>query len=114
LRDLELALNPRVLDQLADLLDLSPTFGGIGTHSLKNSANEEFLGFFAAIASPLISICRNTNEPVYIRIAEALEELDAPQPVVSLCTTVEKVREVRDILHSQEADITNEELVSAS
>ena len=88
---MELALDPRALDQLADRIDLPPAFGGAGTHSLSNYADEEFLGSFAAIASALISFCKKTNLPVYIRIAEALEELDAPQLAVPLCVTVAKV-----------------------
>jgi len=59
--------------------------------ALKFCADEEFLGSFAAIASALISFCKKTNLPVYIRIAEALEELDAPQLAVPLCVTVAKV-----------------------
>jgi hypothetical protein len=50
---------------------------------------------------------------VYIRIAEAPEELDAPQPAVPLCAAAAKVKKVSDRLHSQETDITDEELVSA-
>jgi hypothetical protein len=83
-------------------MDLPPTFGGAGTHSLSNSADEEFLGFFAAIASALISFCRKTNLPVNIRIAEAMEEPDAPYLAVSLCATVAKVKEASDMLHSQD------------
>ncbi len=76
-RDLELALDLRVVDQLANWVDLPPTFGGAGTRSLTNSADQEFLGSFAAIAYALIFLCKRTNLPVYIRIAETLEELDA-------------------------------------
>ena len=56
-RDLELALDPRVLDQLANRLDLPPTFGGAGVHSLINYADEECVGSFAAINSTLVSFC---------------------------------------------------------
>jgi hypothetical protein len=45
---------------------------------LSYSVDEKFLGACAAITSALISLCKKTNLPVYIRIAEALEELDAP------------------------------------
>ena len=75
---MELALDPRVLDQQTNRLDLPLTFGGAGTHLLINYDNEEFLGSFTAIASALISFYRKTNLPVFSNIAEALEELDAP------------------------------------
>jgi hypothetical protein len=72
------------------------------------------MGSFAAIAFALISFCRKTNLPVYIRIAEALEELDAPHLAAPLCATVAKVKEVSDQLHFHETDITDEKQVSAS
>ena len=99
-RDLELALDPRSLDHLTYWMDFSPTFGCVGTHSLSNSADEEFQGSFAAIASAIISLCRKTNMPVYIRIAEALKEMDASQLAVPLCASAAKVKEVSDKLHS--------------
>jgi hypothetical protein len=43
--------------------------------SLERSADEEFLGFFAGISASLISFCRSTELPVYVAIADALEEL---------------------------------------
>jgi hypothetical protein len=54
-RDLETTLELRVLDQLSDRLNLPPTFGGAGVQSLVNSADDEFLGTSAAIASALVS-----------------------------------------------------------
>jgi hypothetical protein len=113
-RDLELALDPRALHQRVDRLDLRPTFGGAGIHSLINSADEEFVGSFAVIAFALVSLCKKTNLSVYIKIAEALEELDGPQLLGTLSATVTKVKEVSTMLHSQEIGITDEELVSAS
>ena len=55
-RDLELALDPRALDHLTHWIDLPPSFGGVDTHSLSNSADEDFSGSFAAIAFALISL----------------------------------------------------------
>jgi hypothetical protein len=95
-------------------MDFSPTFGCVGTHSLSNSADEEFQGSFAAIASAIISLCRKTNMPVYIRIAEALKEMDASQLAVPLCASAAKVKEVSDKLHSYVSNITDEELLCAS
>ena len=43
--------------------------------SLSRSADEEFLGSFAAIASSQITFCRKTELPIYFRIAEAVEAL---------------------------------------
>ena len=53
-RVMESALEPRVLDQLADRLELPLAFGGAGVHSLVNSADDEFMVTFAAIASALV------------------------------------------------------------
>jgi len=58
-----------------DWLDLPPSYGGIGLNSLASSADEDFLGSFAGIASSLIEFCRKTELPIYIGIAEALEAL---------------------------------------
>jgi len=92
----------------------TPFFGGAGVHSLVNSADEAFIGSFAAIASPLVSFCRNKNLQVYIRIAEALEEIDSPQPAGFTSATVTKLREVSDRLQAMGADIAKEELESTS
>jgi len=72
---LEHALGPEGRSQLSDLLDLPPSYGGAGLQSLEDSADEEFLGSFAAIAASLITFSRKTEQHVYIRIAEALEAL---------------------------------------
>jgi hypothetical protein len=77
--DLELALGPVGRSQLSDILSLPPSYGGAGLQSLEDSADEEFLGSFAAIAAALISFCRKTEQRVYIRIAEALESLHDPE-----------------------------------
>jgi len=61
--------------QLTEWLDLPPFYGGIGLNSLARSADEEFVGSFAGIASSLIELCRKTELPIYISIAEALEAL---------------------------------------
>ena len=54
------------------------SWGGAELKSLTRSADEEFIGAFATIASSLISFCRKTNLPIYIRIAEAVEALSDP------------------------------------
>jgi hypothetical protein len=77
--DMELALGAEGRSQLSDLLDLPPSYRGAGLQSLEDSADEEFLGSFDAIAAALISFCRKTEQHVYIRIAEALESLDDPE-----------------------------------
>jgi hypothetical protein len=48
------------------------------------------MGSFSAIAFALVSFCMKTNLPVYIRITEALEELNSPQPAGTLSATVTK------------------------
>ena len=53
--DLELALGPEGMSQISDLLDPPPSYGGVGLQSLEDSADEEFLGSFVAIAAALIS-----------------------------------------------------------
>jgi hypothetical protein len=103
---LELALEPHVLDQLADRLDFPPAFDGAGVYSLVSHADEEFMGSFATIAFALVSFCMNTNLPVYIRIAEPLEEIDSSHPAEFTSATVTKVREVSDKLQALGADIT--------
>ncbi len=51
---------------------------GAELKSLTRSADEEFIGSFAGIASSLIAFCRKTNLPIYIRIAKAMEALSDP------------------------------------
>ncbi len=68
-------MGPDSVAQLAGLLDLPPSYGGIGLQSLERSADEEFLGSFAGISASLIAFCRKTELPVYIAIAEALESM---------------------------------------
>ena len=50
---------------------------------------------------------------VYIGVAEALEEIDSPQPAGSMGATVTKVREKSNMLQALGVDITEEELESA-
>ena len=73
LEDLEIDIGPEGRGNPSELLDLPASYGGAGLHSLVASADEEFLGSFAVVATALISFCRNTELPVYIRYAEALE-----------------------------------------
>jgi hypothetical protein len=81
--DLEYALGPSARDQLAGMVDLPPAFGGIGLRSLERSADEELLGSFAGIFASLIYLCSSTELPVYIAIAEALEDMDAAEVLLS-------------------------------
>ncbi len=71
--DLELAMGTDSLDQLTGLLDLPPSFGGIGLQSLERAADEELLGSFASISASLIAFCRKIKLPMYVSIAKALE-----------------------------------------
>jgi hypothetical protein len=99
---------------LSELLDLPPSFGGTGLQSLDAAADEEYMRSFAGIAATLISFCRNTKLPVYIRIAEALEgteDLDA----AAGCATITGVKEtherlgwLRDPLTEDESKTTTE------
>jgi len=57
---LEHAIGPLARCQLASLIDLPPTFGGIGLQFLERSSDEELLGSFAGISASLISLCRST------------------------------------------------------
>jgi len=96
---MEHALGSDGRDQLTDLLDLAPSYGGAGLQSLEASADEEFLGSFAGIYASLISFCRNTELTVYIKIAEALEtldDLDAGQ----CCPIVDVVKEANEHIAS--------------
>jgi len=91
-RDLEHAMEPRVLDQLSDLLDLLPDMGGAGLHALVNFADEEVLFSFVSISSTLMYFCMKTNLQVYIKKVEALEEMDSPLVTVPMSATISKVR----------------------
>ena len=73
--DLENALDFPSRESLTGLLDLPPSYGGIGLQSLERAADEEFMGSFASISAALISFCRRTGLPVYISIAEAIERM---------------------------------------
>jgi hypothetical protein len=66
------------MEILAEWLDLPFSCGGAELKCLTRSTDEEFIGSFAAIASSLISVCRKTNLPIYIRIAEVVEALADP------------------------------------
>ena len=52
--DLNYAMGPEEHHQLSEWLDLPPSYRGIGLNSLARSADEEFVGSFACIASSLI------------------------------------------------------------
>ena len=67
------AIGPRVIEQLSDLLDIPPSYGGIDMESLERLADKELLGSFAGISASLVSFFRTTELPVYIAIGEALD-----------------------------------------
>ena len=92
-RDLENDLGMEKKAGLSYLLDLPESYGGAGLQSLALAANEEFMGSFAGIAAALISFCRNTELPAYIRIAEALEGTEGEGAVESECASVKGVKE---------------------
>ena len=83
----EHALGTEGRSKISDLLELPPSYGGEGLQSLEDSADEEFLGSFAAIAASLITFCRKTEQQVCIRIVEALESMDDPEGGVT-CPTL--------------------------
>ena len=104
---------------LLGLLDLSTFYGGAGLQSLVVAAEERFLGSFAGIAASLISFFKNTEMPVYIRIAEALEGTEDTD-VDTGCATIEGVKEayertgwLREPLFEEESR-TSTELVKGS
>jgi hypothetical protein len=73
--DLENDLGMERKTSLSELLDLPASYGGAaGLQSLDLAPDEEFMGSFAGIAAALISFCKKTEQPTYIRIAGALEE----------------------------------------
>ena len=100
-------------------LDLPPSYGGCSLNSHSRSADEEFLGSFAAIAASLIALCRKTRLSIYIRSAEALESLgDEVDPedetVEKPCEIIEAVRAATDRASSALSQSTEDELALAS
>jgi hypothetical protein len=69
--DLENDMSAESMRSLSVLLDLPASYGGAGLQSLELATYEEFMGSFAGIDAALITFCRNTELPAYIRIAEA-------------------------------------------
>ncbi len=59
-KDLENDMEDPTRELLGDLLDLPPSYGGAGLHSLENDADEEFLGSYAGITSSLKSFSKRT------------------------------------------------------
>ncbi len=111
--DIEHALGPERREHLSELLDLPASYGGAELHSLEASADDEFPGSFAGIAASLISFCKKTELPVYIRIAEALETLDDPE-VGPCCPTVEGVKVANERLEALREPLSEEETVVAT
>jgi hypothetical protein len=81
--DLKNAIGPLAKDQPANPIDLPPALGGIELQSLERYAYEELLCSFAGIFASLIALCRSTELPVYIAIAEALEDMDDAAELLS-------------------------------
>jgi len=92
--DLENDLDAAGKGNLSELLDFPPSYGGGrgGLQSLVVAADEEYMGSFVGIAAALISLCRNTELPVYIRIAEALEETEDMDAATG-CATIKGMKE---------------------
>ena len=107
-------MGPEGRGNLSELLDLPAFYGGAGLQSQVASADEEFLGSFAGIAASLISFCRNTELPVYIKIAEALESTDNPDAGTGCATTngvkeaYERMGELREPLSAAESRTATE------
>jgi hypothetical protein len=107
------------MDSLSELLDLPASYGGAGLQSMVSADDEEFLGTFVGITAALITFCRSTELPVYIKIAEALEGMENVG-VETRCATVAGVKEayertewLREPL-SEEESCTTTEMVKGS
>jgi hypothetical protein len=111
--ELERDLGPEGREQLLELLDLPPSYGGASLQSLEDSADEELLGSFAAIATALISFCRKTKLHVYIRIAEALESMDDESQGSISCPTLERIKEAMDRTTTLREPLSVEEVATA-
>ena len=61
--------------KLTKTLDLPPQFGGAGLTSLEHSADEELLGTAAASIADITDFLRDTDIPLYERLAEAVEHV---------------------------------------
>jgi hypothetical protein len=94
-------------------MDLPPSYGGAGLQSLEDSADEKFLGSFAAIATTLISFCKKTEQRVYTRIAKALESLDDPEGGVT-CPTLEGVKKAMNRSEPLREPLSEEETAGAT
>ncbi len=91
-KELKNDLGPEGRGNLSELLELPAFYGGDGLQPLVTSVDEEFLGSFAGIAASLISFCKNTKLQVYIKIAEALEQME-DLDVDMGCTSMDGVKE---------------------
>ncbi len=60
--ELEHDLGPEGRSHLSELLDLPPSYGGASLQLLEDSADEEFLGPFAAIAVAHICISHHAGK----------------------------------------------------
>jgi hypothetical protein len=110
---LEHALGPEGKEQLTDILDLPASYGGAGLHSLELSCDEELVGFFAGVTAALISFCKKTELPVYIRIAEALETVDDKAGSHG-CKTVEGITKVNNRISTLREPLSAEEVTVAT
>jgi hypothetical protein len=117
--DLNDALSSGEREQLAAWLDLPPSYGGCNFKSLYRSANEEFLGSFAAIAAFLIAFCRKTELPIYIDMADALESMGnegdmSDETADNPCEVLDVVKFAVERASSALSQTSDEELALAS
>jgi hypothetical protein len=77
---LDAALQALGRAHLAASLDLPPQFGGVGLQSLiRDDADEELLGSWAAVTANLITLCRSKGLSSYSHISDALDSMvDSP------------------------------------
>jgi hypothetical protein len=112
--DLENDLGMERKTSLSELLDLPASYGGAGLHSLDLAAYDEFMGSFAGIAAALISFCRNTELPAYIRIAEALEGTKGEGVGECECATMKGVKEAFERMEWLREPLSEEESNTAT
>jgi len=104
------------MELLAKWLNLPFSYGDAELKSLSRSAEEEFIGSFAAIASSLIAFCMKTNLPIYIRISEAVEALANPgsaleeEVLLNPTPMLTAIRDTAERVEEALSPLSNEEL----